>query len=88
MPIQERLLGLVGVAETERLPGCDNRRAKHVQLRRLPGDRGDELTEINLGLNRRQRESAAPSPVTGGTISTRNEPPVPHRGLADGHPPG
>jgi len=51
MPVQERFLGLVGVAEVERLARMRQPHAKHVQLHHLPGDRGSELTEINLRLS-------------------------------------
>ena len=45
MPVQKRLLGLVGVAVMERLPRMRQPHTKHVQLHHLPGDRGGELAK-------------------------------------------
>ena len=54
MPVQERLLGLVGVGEVERLARVRQPHTKHEQLHHLPGDRGGELAEVDLRLRRRR----------------------------------
>ena len=82
VPVQERLLGLVGVGVVERTAGVRQAHAEHPQPQHHPAYAGAELTEVDLGLLTRRvlldDHHLGPRPGDLGT-KTRHE--VAHRGL-------
>jgi hypothetical protein len=77
-------LGLVGIAEVERLPRMRQPQTKHVELDHLPGDRGGELTKIHLRLGRRRMSLRHQHlAAVGVDLSPQPRHQIPHRRLPD-----